>query len=95
MRFTKETKSKFDLNSSDKLLLLVNDKFGNYCVQKMIEHSPKNVQISIIRKIAKLDLKSGEGYCKLLLISAKHIIDFILKKGYPRPGTAEFNKVFK
>ena len=58
---------------SDKLLTLVNDKFGNYCVQKMIEFSPKTLQMLIIRKIASLDLKAGDGYCKYIyLLSQTH-----------------------
>jgi hypothetical protein len=84
-------------DDNDKLLTLVNDKFGNYCVQKMIEHSSKVVQIMIIKKIASLDLKSGDGYCKRYFFNnlAKHIVDFIEKKGYPKPGSYDFQKIFR
>lgn len=95
MNFTKEKKSNSKCKISDKLLTLINDKFGNYCIQKMIEYSPKNIQILIIKKIASLDLKSGEGYCNIYFNSAKHIADFIEKKGYPKPGSFEFQKLSK
>jgi len=55
--------------------------------KKMIDFSHKNIQLLIIKRIATLDLKKGEGY-------AKHILDFIEKKGYPRPGSYEFQNQF-
>jgi len=75
-------------DGNDKLMPLVNDKFGNYCIQKMIEHSPKSYQIKLIRKILYFPVKAGDGYLK-------HIIDFIEKrKGYPKQDQSEYKKIF-
>lgn len=75
--------SMYSFNFSDSLLALVKDKYGNYVIQKIIEVSDSSVKDMIIRRIvSSQSLKKRDGFCMfLLIILAKHVINFIEKLG--------------
>jgi pumilio RNA-binding family len=61
---------------NDSLLAMVRDKYGNYVVQKMIEHSDQKTKECIIKKISTSNaLKKRDGF-------SKHVINFIEKMGF-------------
>ena len=64
-------------NVHDSLISLVKDKFGNYVVQKMIEYAPEKPRMLIIERIM-----NNHELRKKKDIFAKHVINFIEKKGY-------------
>ena len=64
-------------NVHDSLISLVKDKFGNYVVQKIIEHSDLKTRDNIIKRIeSSQSLKRRDGF-------SKHVINYIeqLTKG--------------
>ena len=65
-----------DDKTSDSLLAMVKDKYGNYVVQKMIEAAdPKTKELIIKRIINSQTLKKRDGF-------SKHVINFIEKMGF-------------
>ena len=64
-------------NAHDSLISLVKDKFGNYVVQKMIENAPENERKAIVEHIM-----NNPELRKKKDVFAKHVINFIEKKGY-------------
>ena len=64
-------------NVHDSLISLVKDKFGNYVVQKMIEHAPENSRKAVVEHIM-----NNSELRKKKDVFAKHVINFIEKKGY-------------
>ena len=64
-------------NVHDSLISLVKDKFGNYVVQKMIEYAPEKSRMLIVEHIM-----NNHELRKKKDAFAKHVINFIEKKGY-------------
>ena len=64
-------------NVHDSLISLVKDKFGNYVVQKMIEYAPEKSRMLIVEHIM-----NNHELRKKKDVFAKHVINFIEKKGY-------------
>lgn len=65
-----------DDKTSDSLLAMVKDKYGNYVVQKMIEAADHKIKESIIKRIINSQtLKKRDGF-------SKHVISFIEKMGF-------------
>jgi hypothetical protein len=65
-----------DDKTSDSLLAMVKDKYGNYVVQKMIEAADNKTKESIIKRIINSQtLKKRDGF-------SKHVISFIEKMGF-------------
>ncbi len=64
-------------NVHDSLISLVKDKFGNYVVQKMIEYAPEKPRMLIVEHIM-----NNHELRKKKDVFAKHVINFIEKKGY-------------
>jgi hypothetical protein len=68
-----------DEKTSDSLLAMVKDKYGNYVVQKTIEAADMKTKELIIKKIINSQtLKKRDGF-------SKHVINFIEKMGFS-PG---------
>ena len=66
-----------DDNVHDSLISLVKDKFGNYVVQKMIEHAPEKQRQQIIEHIVNnSELKKKKD------AFSKHVFSYIEKNGY-------------
>jgi hypothetical protein len=62
---------------------MVKDKYGNYVVQKMIEVADQKTKENIVKRIiSSQSLKKRDGFCKNILIIAKHVINFIEKTGF-------------
>ena len=64
-------------NAHDSLISLVKDKFGNYVVQKMIEYAPEES-----RKLIVEHIMNNPELRKKKDAFAKHVINYIEKKGY-------------
>ena len=64
-------------NVHDSLISLVKDKFGNYVVQKIIEYAPEKSRILMVERIM-----NNPELRKKKDVYAKHVINFIEKKGY-------------
>ena len=59
--------------NNDIIISMVQDKFGNYVIQKIMEYSDNNTQQKIIQKILKKEkLIQNEGF-------SKHVINYIQK----------------
>lgn len=68
---------------NDSLLAMVKDKYGNYVVQKMIEVADVKIKENIIKRIiSSQSLKKRDGFCKIQINLAKHVINFIEKMGF-------------
>lgn len=68
-----------DEKTSDSLLAMVKDKYGNYVVQKTIEAADMKTKELIIKRIINSQtLKKRDGF-------SKHVINFIEKMGFS-PG---------
>ena len=71
---------------SDSLLAMVRDKYGNYVVQKLIEVADQKMKDNIVKRIiTSQSLKKRDGFCKIIIILAKHVINFIEKLGFNYP----------
>ncbi len=58
-----------DDETSESLLAMVKDKYGNYVVQKMIEVASNNIKDLIIKRIiSSQSLKKRDGFCIIFLI---------------------------
>lgn len=65
-----------DEKTSDSLLAMVKDKYGNYVVQKTIEAADMKTKEVIIKRIINSQtLKKRDGF-------SKHVINFIEKMGF-------------
>ena len=63
----KEDISQYFQLTSDSLLALVKDKYGNYVIQKIIEVSDVSVKDMIIQRIiSSQSLKKRDGFCNIV-----------------------------